>query len=162
MCYFNRSHSASLKPTRTKSSPMMRGRFTSMPLVESSSICSSSLISGSLSFSCISLYSIPLVLKNFFRGRPLFSHQVFSSSAVGFCSTMCLSSKATPFPSNHALAFLQVVHLGYSKNKTLIFILPFHDICVVEVKRYFHLLTLVSYLFHYKLSVFFPQGLLSF
>ena len=42
----------------------MTGRFTNIPLVASSFNCSSSLICGSLSFNCISLYSIPLVLKN--------------------------------------------------------------------------------------------------
>ena len=53
--HFSLSHSASLKPTSTKSSPMMRGRFTSMPLVAKRANCSSSLMSASLSFSCISL-----------------------------------------------------------------------------------------------------------
>ena len=52
---FSRSHSASLKPTRTKSSPTTSGRLTSMPLVASRASCSSSLMVGSLSLSPCSL-----------------------------------------------------------------------------------------------------------
>ena len=66
------SHSAGRKPVRTKSSPTSRGRFTSIPSVVSRASWSASLISGSLSFRPRALYCRPLVLKNFFRGRPLF------------------------------------------------------------------------------------------
>lgn len=47
--------SFSLKPVRTKESPMTNGRFTSIPSVASRAICSSSLIVGSLSLSPIDL-----------------------------------------------------------------------------------------------------------
>ncbi len=55
--YFPRvaSQSASLKPTRTKSSPTRIGRFTSMPSVASSTSCSSSLMFGILVLSFMSL-----------------------------------------------------------------------------------------------------------
>jgi hypothetical protein len=77
---------------RTKSSPTRMGRFTSIPSVASRASCSSSLISGSLSFRPRALYWRPLVLKNFFRGIPLFSHQPRSSSAVGFSSLISRAS----------------------------------------------------------------------
>jgi hypothetical protein len=54
--YINFSfHSVSLKPTSTLSSSTTKGRFTSIPFVARSLICSSSLISESLSFNFISL-----------------------------------------------------------------------------------------------------------
>ena len=54
--YFNFSfHSASLKPASIVSFVTITGRFTNIPLVASSLNCSSSLIAGSLSLSCISL-----------------------------------------------------------------------------------------------------------
>ena len=49
------SHSFSRKPVRTKSSPITRGRLTSMPSVARSLSCSSSVISGSLSLRFICL-----------------------------------------------------------------------------------------------------------
>ena len=57
------AHSASLNPVSTVSPSTSSGRFISIPFVASSFNCSSSFIVGSLSFNCISLYSIPLVLK---------------------------------------------------------------------------------------------------
>lgn len=82
------AHSASRKPTSTKSFPTRMGRFTSIPSEASRANCSCSLIWGSLSFSSNSLYFKPLVLKNFFRGRLLRSCQLFSSAAVGGASLM--------------------------------------------------------------------------
>lgn len=82
--YYKVSHSFCRNPTKTLSSVTRIGRFTSMPSVESSSSCSSSDISGRRSFSFISLYSIPLVLKNRFSGKPLLSYHACSSSFVGF------------------------------------------------------------------------------
>ena len=48
-------HSFSLNPVSTKSSPITRGRFTSIPSVARSFSCSSSDISFNLSFNPISL-----------------------------------------------------------------------------------------------------------
>lgn len=104
--------SVSLKPTRTKPSPIRIGRFTIMPSDASKLYCSSSLMVGSLSFSFSSLYNCPLVLKNFFSGKPLFLCQSFNSSTVGLFFWICLSSKVTLLASSHFLAFWQVVHLG--------------------------------------------------
>ena len=85
--FFTRAaHSLSLNPTRTKSSPTSSGRLTSMPSVARRRSISSSLIWGNLSFSPIDLYSRPLVLKNFFSGRPLCSCHAASSSQGGFSS----------------------------------------------------------------------------
>ena len=55
--YFNNfsSHSFSLNPVSTNPSPTTNGLFTNIPSVASSFICSSSVIVGSLSFSCICL-----------------------------------------------------------------------------------------------------------
>ena len=55
--YFNNfsSHSFSLNPVSTNLSPTTNGLFTNIPSVASSFICSSSVIVGSLSFSCICL-----------------------------------------------------------------------------------------------------------
>ena len=44
-------------------SPTNSGLFTNIPLVANNFICSSSSILGNLSFKCISLYKLPLVLK---------------------------------------------------------------------------------------------------
>ena len=63
--------------------------------------CSSSLMIRSLSFSFCILYSWPLVLKNFFSGRPLFLCQSFNSSMVSLSSTICLSAKTTLLASSH-------------------------------------------------------------
>ncbi len=49
------SHSASLKPTSTKSSPISMGRLTSIPSSARSASISSSDRSGSFSFRCFSL-----------------------------------------------------------------------------------------------------------
>ena len=73
-------HSASLKPVSTVSSSTTSGRFTSIPSVARSFNCSSSLISGNLSFNCMLLYKSPLVLKNLFNGSPLFLYHSFNSS----------------------------------------------------------------------------------
>jgi len=62
---------AALKPVMTKSPFTTMGRFTSIPSVASSFSCSSSVMVGSFSFKFMDLYSRPLVLKNFFSGRPL-------------------------------------------------------------------------------------------
>ena len=72
--------------SNTKSSPTTSGRFTNIPSVASSSYCSSSDISGNLSFNPNSRYFIPLVLKNRFSGNPLLSCQSFNSSTVGLSS----------------------------------------------------------------------------
>ena len=48
-------HSLSLKPTRTKSSDTRMGRFTSIPSVDKSSSCSSSVMDGNLSFKAMDL-----------------------------------------------------------------------------------------------------------
>ena len=80
LSYFKFSHSASLKPTRTLSPLIRNGLFTSIPSVARSLSCSSSLISGNLFFSSMDLYNCPLVLKNFFSGKPLFSYHSFNSS----------------------------------------------------------------------------------
>ena len=77
-----------LNPTRTKESEMISGRFTSIPSVANNASCSSSLMVGNLSFKDMDLYKRPLVLKNFFNGRPLCLYQRVSSSFVGFCSLM--------------------------------------------------------------------------
>ena len=53
--YFNFSQSSGLKPTRTVSSVMISGRFTSFPLEASRAICSLSLMPGNRSLRCISL-----------------------------------------------------------------------------------------------------------
>ena len=84
-------HSASRKPTSTKSSATIKGRFTSIPYSPNKMYCSLSVIPGSLSFSAMPLYSRPLVLKKRRRGRPLFSCQARSSSAFGFSSLMSRS-----------------------------------------------------------------------
>ena len=54
-CLQSFSHSASLNPTSTKSSPINSGLFTSIPSVARSFSISSSVISGSLFFSSIDL-----------------------------------------------------------------------------------------------------------
>src|SRR5699024_5482404 len=104
----------SLNPTRIRSPSMRRGRFTSMPSLARRRICSSWLISGSRSLSPSSLYFMPLVLKNFFTGRPLIPIHFVSSSSVGFSSTMCRSWNAIPLSSRYFFARLQVLHFGYS------------------------------------------------
>ena len=53
--YLSASHSASLKPTRTLPSATAIGLFTRSPSLARSLNISSSLIEGSLSFSCMSL-----------------------------------------------------------------------------------------------------------
>lgn len=106
------AHSASLNPTNTISSVTASGRFTSIPFVARSCNCSSSLIVGSLSFNFISLYNIPLVLKNFFSGNPLNACHFFNSSYVGFSSTIWRCVYATPCSSSHFPAFWQVEHFG--------------------------------------------------
>ena len=60
-------------------------------------------------------------IEKFFERQSAFLPPSFNSSAVGLSSTMCLSSKATPFSVSHAFAFLQVLHLGYSKTKYAFF-----------------------------------------
>lgn len=95
MTYFS-AHSFSLKPVSITSSPTMSGLFTSIPFVARSLNCSSSLISRSLSFNCISLYNMPLVLKNFLRGSPPRVYQLLSSSYVGFSSFMWVQANFTP------------------------------------------------------------------
>lgn len=109
-------HSASLNPTSTKSSATRMGRFTNIPSVAKSVYCSASVMLGSLSFSCNSLYFKPLVLKNDFSVLPLFLCQLFISRAVGFSSFMFRTSKLMPCASNHFRAFWVVEHFGYSKN----------------------------------------------
>ncbi|QEK16230.1 hypothetical protein LAJLEIBI_00210 [[Clostridium] hylemonae DSM 15053] len=105
--------------------------MTSIPSVARISYCSFSLISGSLSFNPSSLYFIPLVLKKRFSKRPLLLCHSSSSSAVGLSSMICLASNAAPLSSSHFLAFLHVVHFGYSKNSTpmsYLLLLSFHFI----------------------------------
>ena len=51
-------------------------------------------------------------------GSPERAIQVASSSAVGLSKTISRSIYSTPCSSSHALAFLQVEHLGYSTNNT--------------------------------------------
>lgn len=109
-------HSASLNPTSTKSSATRIGRFTNIPSVAKSAYCSASVMPGSLSFSCSSLYFKPLVLKNDFSVLPLFLCQLFISRAVGFSSFMFRASKLMPCASSHFRAFWVVEHFGYSKN----------------------------------------------
>ena len=109
MNYFNFSHSSGLKPTRTKLSVTTNGRFTNLPLVANSAICSSSLIAGSFSLSFSSLYTNPLVLKNFFTCRPLRGIHAFNSSTVGFSSTIKRLVNSMLFSVNHFLAFWHVL-----------------------------------------------------
>ena len=85
-------------------------------------ICSSSLIVGSFSLSFSSLYTNPLVLKNFFTGRLLRGIHAFNSSTVGFSSTIKRLVNSMLFSVNHFLAFWHVLHAGYCKNNVAIFI----------------------------------------
>ena len=55
IAYLIFSHSSCLNPTKTISSETNNGRFTNLPLLASNSICSSSVMLGSLSFRFISL-----------------------------------------------------------------------------------------------------------
>mgnify|MGYP004664363381 CR=1 FL=1 len=89
-------HSFSLNPGNTKPSATTSGLFTNMPFVARSCSCSSSPMSGSLSFSFISLYSMPLVLKNFLRGSSLRVYQLLSSSYVGFSSFIWVQANFAP------------------------------------------------------------------
>ena len=73
-----------------------------------------------LSFS--SLYTNPLVLNNFFTGRPLRGIHAFNSSTVGFSSTIKRLVNSMLFSVNHFLAFWHVLHAGYCKNNVAIFI----------------------------------------
>lgn len=88
----------------------MSGRFTSLPLVASNSICSSSLIEGSFWLSFNSLYTKPLVLKNFFTGSPLRGIHVFNSSTLGLSSTIRRLVYSMLFSVSHFFAFWQVLH----------------------------------------------------
>ena len=65
-------HDSSLKPGITPLSQISNGRLTSIPSVERSLSCSSSVMDGNFSDIFCSRYKIPLVLKNFFNGSPLF------------------------------------------------------------------------------------------
>ena len=114
------SHSSGLKPTRTKLSVTTNGRFTSLPFVASNAICSSSVMEGSFSLSFSSLYTKPLVLKNFFIGNPLRGIHAFNSSTVGLSSTMSRLVYSMLFSISHFLAFWHVLHAGYCKNKGVI------------------------------------------
>ena len=69
-----------------------------------------------------SLYTNPLVLKNFFTGRPLRGIHAFNSSTVGFSSTIKRLVNSMLFSVNHFLAFWHVLHAGYCKNNVAIFI----------------------------------------
>ena len=88
-----------------------------MPSVARRESCSSWDISGSRSLSCSSLYRLPLVLKKRLRGNPLRVCQRCNSSKVGRCSTIWRSSIGILCSFSHALAFLQVDQVGYSKNR---------------------------------------------
>ena len=118
-------HSSSLNPTKTKSSPTTIGRFTSIPSVASNSSCSVSVISGRRSFKFCSFYKFPLVLKNFFRGSPLFLYQASNSDTDGFCSLMWRASYGIWWSSSHLRARLQVLQGGYCKNNMFIIDIPF-------------------------------------
>ena len=109
-------YSDSLKPNSIAESVTRIGLLTNMPSLARSSSCSSSLMFVILSFSPISLYSIPLVLKNFLSGNPLCLYHFVSSSFVGRSSLISLSSKLNPFSISQALAFFAVLHLEYPTN----------------------------------------------
>ena len=70
-----------------------------------------------------SRYFMPDELKKRRTGSPERAIQVASSSAVGLSKTISRSIYSTPCSSSHALAFLQVEHLGYSTNSTVMGIL---------------------------------------
>ena len=97
--------SASLKPARTKPSPMRIGASLIIPSDASRPYCSSSLMVGSLSLSLSSLWdSCPLVLKNFFSGGTTLLCQSFNSSILGlfsliflFFQSLCRWPPATSF-----------------------------------------------------------------
>ncbi|MCS3281737.1 hypothetical protein NXV73_02240 [Bacteroides salyersiae] len=91
------------------------GRFTNLPLVANKAICSSSLMVGSLSLRFSSLYTNPLVLKNFLTGNPLRGIRAFNSSIVGLSSTMSRLVYSMLFSVSHFFAFWQVLHAGYCK-----------------------------------------------
>ena len=63
---------------------------------------------------------MPLVLKNFLSGIPLFSYHSFNSSYVGFSSMIGRSSKKILCSSSHFRAFWQVLHLWYTKTNLMI------------------------------------------
>ena len=105
MNYFNFSHSSGLKPTRTKLSVTTNGRFTNLPLVANSAICSSSLIAGSFSLSFSSLYTNPLVLKNFFTGRRLPVKKFFNTSGLVY-KELKLSEKLPAMSEEEQIALL--------------------------------------------------------
>ena len=96
-----RSHSLSLNPTREAFSVTKIGRFTNIPSVASKSSFSSSDIAVSFLESSISLYKMPLVIKNFFKSKPLFCQRERKVSLSGNSpphKKTCTSSRHAGFP----------------------------------------------------------------